>query len=86
MSRKTEIPRTLETGQRRQPPYLNGFVESDTEVSEYLEAFIQSHRFSVFAKKVYEGVSLILQLPFPEFQLRQLFHGKLQKNKQGHTR
>lgn len=76
--------RTLRTGQCHQP-YLNCFVESGTEVSEYLEALIQFHGFFVFTEKIYKGVSLGLQLPFPEFQLCQLFHSKLQENKQGHT-
>ena len=61
-----KIPRTLERGQGHQP-YLNCFVESGTEVSEYLEAFIQLHGFFVFTEKIYKGVSLDLQLPFPEF-------------------
>lgn len=77
-----KIPRTLGTGQCHHS-YLNCFVESGTEVSEYLEAFIQFHGFFVFAEKVYKGVSFTLQLPFPEFQLRQLLHSKLQGNKQG---
>lgn len=79
-----KIPRILEIGQCQQT-YLNCFVESGTEVSEYLEAFIQFHRFFVFTEKIYKGVSLTLQLPFQEFQLRQLFHGKLQRSKQGHV-
>lgn len=70
-------------GPWKQEPYLNCLVESGTEVSEYLEAFIQLHGFFVFTEKIYKGMSLDLQLPFPEFQLGQLFHSKLQENKQG---
>lgn len=58
---------------------LNCLVESGTEVSEYLEAFIQLHGFFVFTEKIYKGMSLDLQLPFPEFQLGQLFHSKLEE-------
>lgn len=58
---RKKIPRILETGQCHQP-YLNCLVESGTEVSEYLEAFIQLHGFFVFTEKIYKGMSLDLQL------------------------
>lgn len=75
-----ENPKDLGAGQHQQP-YLYCSVESGTEVSEYLEAFIQLHGFFVFTEKIYKGVSLNLQLPLPEFQLCQLFHSKLQGGK-----
>lgn len=66
--------------------YLHGFVEPGTEVSEDLEAFIQFHCFFVFTEKIDEGVRLALQLPVPEFQLRQLFHSKLEEKQTGTMR
>lgn len=58
--------------------YLHRLVESDAEVSEYLQALVQLHGVLVFTEEVDEGVGLVLELSLPSLQLCQLFQGKLQ--------
>lgn len=64
--RKIKI-RTTQKIQRCHLPYLNRFAEFGAKVSKYLKALIQFHGFFVFAEKIYEGVGLVLELPFPVF-------------------
>ena len=82
--RKIKTQTTQKT-QRWPQPYLNCLVESDTKVSKYLKAFVQFHGFLVFTEKIDQGVGLVLELSFPALQFCQLFHRKLQENKQAHA-